>query len=101
MQTMETTARKARVIARDDAMQTLNRLTTGVAVGAIAGVGVLAVVSAATIPGTSTASQITSSSSSSTDTSTSSSSSIYSPFQPSSGVGSSSGTGIVVSGGSH
>src|SRR5579859_3030974 len=99
MQIMETHARTARVMARDDAMQTLNRLTTGVAIGAIAGVGVLAVVSASTIPGTSSASQSTNSSS--LAASTSSSSSIYSPFQPSSGVGSTSGTGIVVSGGSH
>lgn len=80
-------------------MQTLNRLTTGVAVAAIAGVGVLAVVSASTIPGTSSSSQSTGSSSSAT--SSSSSPSIFAPFQTSGGVSSSASTGIAVSGGSH
>ena len=87
------------MIARDDAMETLNSLTTWVAIGAIASVGVLAVVSASTIPGTSTSSQSTGSSSSAT--SSSSSSSIFAPFQTSGGVNPSSSTGIVVSGGSH
>ena len=87
-------------MARDDAMQTLNRLTTGVAIGAIAGVGVLAFVSASTIPGTSSASTSTSSSSTSASSS-SSGATVFSPFQPSGGVSQSSSTGIAVSGGSH
>ena len=85
--------------ARDAAMRLLNRLTVGVAFSAVAGVGLLGLVSAQTIPGTtSTASSTaTSSSTTSTSTSTSSSSSLGSSSTP---VSSSSSSGVAVSGGS-
>ena len=80
-----------RAAARDAALRKLNRLTAGVAVGALAGVGGLAVVSAETIPGTSTPA--------STATTTSPSSAPVA-LQPSSGVTSSSSPPHVVTGGS-
>ena len=46
-----------RVQARNAALQMLNRLTAGVAFAAVAGVGLLGVVSAHTIPGVSASSQ--------------------------------------------
>jgi len=55
---------QARANARDAALRKLNLLTAGVAFGALAGVGGLAVVSAETIPGTSTPSSSASGSSS-------------------------------------
>ena len=96
----------SRMIARDDALRLLNRLTTGAALAALAGVGIFAAVSAATLPGTSASanqSATTASGSSSAGSSSSSSaSSSFSGLQPSSGLGSvSSGSGMVVSGGSH
>jgi hypothetical protein len=77
----------------------LNRVTAGVAFGAVAGVGLLGAVSAYTIPGIAsdssgaTASTVTSSGSTSTSTSSGLQSS-------SSGVSSSSSSGVAVSGGS-
>ena len=88
-----------RVRARDAALRLLNRLTTGAAVSALVGVGVLGAVSAHTIPGatsTSTASTSTTSTSSSSSTSTSSSG-LQSSSTP---VTSSSSSGVAVSGGS-
>lgn len=80
-----------RIRARDAATRTLNRVTAGVAFGAIAGVGLLGVVSAYTIPAATTVSEVASTDSGSSSTG----------LQSSSGtVSSSSGSGIVVSGGS-
>jgi hypothetical protein len=91
----------ARMRARDAAFQRLNRLTTGAAIAAFAGLGVFSAVSAATIPGTSSSSQSAGSSSASSSTSSSSSSTSAGTVQSSSDVASaSSGTGTVVSGGS-
>jgi len=86
-----------RVQARDAAMRLLNRLTTGAAVSALVGVGILGAVSAHTIPGTagsSTASTATTSSSSST---TITSSGLQSSTTP---VTSSASSAVAVSGGS-
>ena len=89
-------------------MQRLDRVTTGVALAALAGVGVFAAISAATIPGTTSAQAATGtpaqagSSEGGDDTSVSQSDpGASSGFQPFTGVGSSSGPGLVVSGGSH
>jgi hypothetical protein len=97
---------EARIQARDRALSLLNRLTTGIAFAAVAGVGIFGTVSALTIPGTAASSSgttatTTSSSSSATTSSSSSSSTSSSSLQPSSGtVSSSSGSGVAVSGGS-
>jgi hypothetical protein len=87
-----------RVRTRDAGMRLLNRLTTGAAVSAVAGVALLGAVSAYTIPGTtssSTASTSTTASSSSSSISTSSG--LQSSTTP---VSSSSSSGVAVSGGS-
>ena len=68
-----------RMRARDAAFRMLNRLTTGVAVGALAAVGMLSAVSASTMPGNAATAQTA-------GTTTTSSTS--------------SGSGVVVSGGS-
>lgn len=83
-----------RIQARDAATRMLNRMTAGLAFGAIAGVGLLGAVSAYTIPGVvSTSTGATASTSTSTGTTTS--------VQPSTTpVGSSSSSGVAVSGGS-
>ena len=84
-----------RIRARDAASRTLNRLTAGLAFGAVAGVGILGAVSAATIPGTTaasmgaTASTVTASGTPSTG--------LHASPTP---VTSSSSSGVVVSGGS-
>lgn len=78
----------SRIKARDAGFRMLNRITAGVAFGAVAGVGLLGVVSAHTTPG------VTSSSTASTaSTSTGVQSSATS-------VSSSSSSGVAVSGGS-
>ena len=89
-----------RIQARDAANRTLNRLTAGLAFGAIAGVGAFGTVSAYTIPGTATtASGATASSAASTGTTSNStgSTAVHPAATP---VGSSSGSGVAVSGGS-
>jgi hypothetical protein len=84
-----------RIQARDAATRTLNRLTAGLAFGAVAGVGLLGAVSAYTIPGSATAST---GATASTSTSTGSSSTgLQASPTP---VSSSSGSGVAVSGGS-
>jgi hypothetical protein len=95
---METNT-KGRIQARDAAMRLLNRITVGVAFGAVAGVGLLGAVSAQTVPGTtSTSSSTTSAPTSSSPASTSASNpSLGSPSTP---VASSSSSGVAVSGGS-
>ena len=91
-----------RILARDAATRTLNRLTAGLAFGAVAGVGLLGAVSAYTIPGTAatssgaTASTATSSGTTSSSTGTSSTGLQASPTP----VSSSSSSGVAVSGGS-
>ncbi len=97
---------QARVMKREAAMQRLDRMTTGVALAALAGVGIFAAVSASTIPGTSNAQAATGASAQNSSSATGSTSVSQDPgsssgFQPLSGVGSSSGPGLVVSGGSH
>ena len=84
-----------RIQARDAATRTLNRLTAGLAFGAVAGVGLFGAVSAYTIPGT-TATSSGAIASSSTSAGTSSNS-LQASSTP---VSSSSGSGIAVSGGS-
>jgi len=84
-----------RIQARDAATRTLNRLTAGLAFGAVAGVGLLGAVSAYTIPGTATTSS-GATASTSTSTGTSSTGLQASPTP----VSSSSGSGVAVSGGS-
>ena len=87
---------EARIQARDRALSLLNRLTTGIAFAAVAGVGIFGTVSALTIPGTAASSSGTAATTTSSSSSTSSSS-----LQPSSGtVSSSSSSGVAVSGGS-
>ena len=91
-----------RIRARDAATRTLNRLTAGLAFGAIAGVGILGAASAYTNPGTAAASSgaiastATSSGTTSTTTGTTSTGLQASPTPTSS----SSGSGVAVSGGS-
>ena len=86
-----------RIRARDAATKTLNRLTAGLAFGAVAGVGLLGVVSANTIPGiVATSSGATASTSTSAGT-TSTSTGVQPSTTP---VSSSSSSGVVVSGGS-
>ena len=97
----------ALVIKREAALRRLDSVTTGVAIAALAGVGVFAAISAATIPGTSDAQASTGSSAGQSGApnpaSNQSNRSVASNsgFQPFSGRGSSSGPGMVVSGGSH
>ncbi len=88
-----------RIRARDAATRTLNRLTAGLAFGAVAGVGLLGAVSAYTIPGMAATSSgaTASTATSSGTTSTSASSGLQASPTP---VSSSSGSGVVVSGGS-
>jgi hypothetical protein len=82
-----------RIRARDAATRMLNRITAGVAFGAIASVGVAGAVSAYTIPGAAASSSGATASTSTGSTSTA--------LQSSSGsVSSSSGSGVAVSGGS-
>ena len=83
-----------RIQARDSASRMLNRLTAGLAFGAVVGVGILGAVSAYTIPGiASTSSGATASTGNPTGTGTG----LQTSPTP---VGSSSGTGVAVSGGS-
>ena len=98
---METESTKeTRIRARDAANRMLNRVTAGVAFGAIAGVGLLGAVSALTIPGVASSSQ-GATASAATSTGSTSSSPTSSGLQSSSGsVASSSSPGVAVSGGS-
>jgi hypothetical protein len=88
-----------RIRARDSATRMLNRLTAGLAFGAVAGVAIFGAVSAYTIPGaTSTSSGATASTgTSSGTTSTGTGSGLQASPTP---VSSSSGSGVAVSGGS-
>jgi len=108
MRTPDTIQQKVR--ARDAAQRLLTRLTTGTAVGALAGVAILGWVGAQTIPGNSSvtasnaAASSTGATSSSTSDSSSTSSSSSSGLSTSSGsVSSSSGstTPVAVTGGSR
>ena len=84
-----------KISARDCAQRLMNKLTAGVALAAVAGIGLFGYVSAATVPG-STSSTAATSASASTTSSTSSSS-----LSSSSGtVHASSGSAVAVSGGS-
>jgi hypothetical protein len=96
---METDATNAtnetRIGARDAAARMLNCITAGVAFGAVAGVGLLGLVSAYTVPG------IGSDSSGATASTSTSSGSTSTGLQSSTGgVSSSTGSGVAVSGGS-
>jgi hypothetical protein len=85
----------SRIRARDAAARLLNRITAGVVFGAVAGVGLVGIVSAYTIPG------LVSDSSGATASTSTSSGSTSSGLQPSTGgVSSSTGSGVAVSGGS-
>jgi hypothetical protein len=81
--------------SRDAAFRKLNRLTAGVAVGALTGVAGLAVVSAETIPGNATATT-----SDTANPTSPSQTQAPTGFQPSSGVSSSSNPAHVVTGSS-
>lgn len=94
-----THATQARAWARDQALSLLQRLTVSASIAAVAGVGIFGAVSAATIPGT-PASSASSASTSSSTADTSSASSSTGTIQPSSGLSSSSGRGVAVTGGS-
>jgi hypothetical protein len=85
----------ARIHARDAAARLLNRITAGVAFGAVAGVGLLGVVSAYTVPGI-----VSDSSGATASTSTSSGSTSTGLQSSTGGVSSSTGSGVAVSGGS-
>jgi hypothetical protein len=90
---------QSRIRTRDAALRLLNRLTTGMALGAIAALGVLSAVSAYTIPGTTAATTTTPASTSSSSTaSTFAPSSLQSSTTP---ITPSSSPPVVVSGGSH
>ena len=84
-----------RIRARERATRTLNRLTAGLAFGAVAGVGLLGAVSAYTIPGI-----VSDSSGATASTSTSSGSTSTGLQSSTGGVSSSTGSGVAVSGGS-
>jgi hypothetical protein len=92
-----------RIEARETATRLLNRLTAGLAFGAIAGVGLLGTVGAYTIPGTATttsgatASTSTSSGSTSSTSTGATSTGVQASPTP---VSSSSSSGVAVSGGS-
>ena len=91
----------ARIGARDLALGRLNEITTWVAVGAVAAVGVFAVTAAQTIPGKAASSQ-NPSSTSSTGVSASAGTSFFGRHHDDSGtISASSGPGIVVTGGSR
>src|SRR5256885_17211858 len=80
-----TNSTHARVRSRDAALRLLQRLTVGAAASSLAGVGVFAAVSAATIPGTSaSSSQASSSSAASSSASSATSSTSSTSLQPSS-----------------
>ena len=86
---------ETRIRARDAAARMLNRITAGVAFGAVAGVGLLGVVSAYSIPGI-----VLDSSGATASTSTSSGSTSTGLQSSTGGVSSSTGSGVAVSGGS-
>jgi hypothetical protein len=92
-----------RIEAREAATRLLNRLTAGLAFGAIAGVGILGTVSAYAIPGTATttsgATASTSTGSGSTASTSTGATSTGVQASPTP-VSSSSSSGVVVSGGS-
>ena len=97
MENVKTT--DARIQARDAALRLLNRLTAGVAFAAVAGVGILGLVSAETYPGNS--SSTTSTTSTTTTGSTTSTSATTGGLRSTSTpTSSSSGGGVAVSGGS-
>ncbi|HZK74967.1 MAG TPA: hypothetical protein VFD88_13295 [Clostridia bacterium] len=84
-----------RIRARDAASRLLNRITTGIAIGALTSVGAVAAVTAYTIPGVASSTQVAS-----TGVSNSGGSTSTGVQSSSSGVSSSSGSGVAVSGGS-
>jgi hypothetical protein len=86
---------ETRTRARDAAARLLNRITAGVAFGAVAGVGLVGAVSAYTIPGI-----VSDSSGATASTSTSSGSTSTGLQSSTGGVSSSTGSGVAVSGGS-
>ena len=91
-----------RIEAREAATRLLNRLTAGLAFGAIAGVGILGTVSANMIPGTATTSGTTASTSTSSGSIASTSTGATSTGVQASPtpVSSASSSGVAVSGGS-
>jgi cytoskeletal protein RodZ len=89
---------QSKVRARDAAMRLLSRLTTGIALAAVAGVGMLTAVSAYTIPGTTPTTATTSATSSSSSSSSSASSTVPSSSTP---VVASSNPPVAVTGGSR
>jgi hypothetical protein len=91
---MENKSVNKRISARDAAGRMLNRITVGVAVGALASVGAAGVVSAYTIPGATSSSGATAGTSTTTGTGSTG-------LTSGTTVGSSSsGSGVAVSGGS-
>ena len=89
-----------KISARDRAQRLMNQLTAGVALMAVAGIGVFGYVSATTVPGSTSSPAATSASMSTGSTSSTSSSSSSSLSASSGTVHSSSGAAVAVSGGS-
>src|SRR5581483_4730836 len=91
-----------RMRARDRATSLVNELTAGAVIAGLGALGVFGVVDAITVPGSASSPTASTSTPSSTSSSASSSTSTQAGLQPSSGSisSSSSGSGIVVTGGS-
>ncbi len=95
-------SREARITARDAGIGRLNELTTWIAVGAVAAVGIFAITAAETIPGKASSTQGPSTSGAQTGTSTSTGTSFFDRHHGDSAtISSSSGPGLVVTGGSR
>lgn len=93
---------EARITARDIGIGRLNELTTWIAVGAVAAVGIFAITAAETIPGKASPTQSPSTPGTQTGTSTSTGTSLFGhDHRDSETIASSSGPAIVVTGGSR
>jgi len=91
---------RLKISARDRAQRLMNQLTAGVALMAVAGIGVFGYASATTVPGSTSSPAATAASTSSGSTSFTSSSSSSSLSSSSGTVQASSGSPVAVSGGS-
>lgn len=91
---------EAKIRARAEATDKLNELTVLIAMGAVAAVGVFAVVAAQTVPGHA-ASSATASTSTDPGSNASGTTSVHQHDFNSGSISSSSGPPLVVSGGSH
>ncbi len=92
---------EASIRARDLASKRINEVTTWIALGAFAALGVFGVIAAETIPGLASASPSTTSGSTGSSTSTSTSSSLHHHHRDSTTISASSGAPVAVTGASH